>query len=144
MYGGRPLATAALIVVAAVTAAYFAVEFDRQENRVAPTTVVPETTGVPTPTITTDEFIADLAVAVVEALDLPPESEGEIVELLTDDGQPGVIVVPSPTTTTTTTAVPPPPPTTTRPRVLPTLPPISIPSADEFRDARTQQSTTIP
>jgi hypothetical protein len=133
--GGRPLGTSVLILVAAVVAAFFAVSFDRQENQTSPTVVVPDT-GPPTPTITTDEFVAEIAAAVSDALDLPPGSEDRIVEVLTDDGQPGVIVVPS---TSTTRPPPPPPPsaprrtttttTTTRPEPI-----VSVPSVDDIID----------
>lgn len=123
-HGGHPLGTALLIVTASVVASYFAVAFDRQDNRAE---TPPETTAppsVPTPTITSDEFVAQVASAVADELDLPPADEGRIVELLTDDDQPGVIVVPPttttrpPTSTTTTTTQPPPPPTTRPPRPL--------------------------
>lgn len=140
MPGSRPGATAVLVVAAAIVASYFAVAFDRQDNR--PPVYVPPTTApeAPTPTITTDEFVAQIAARVADELDLPPEDEGRIVEVLTDEDQPGVIVVtpttqPPPRTTTTTS----PPTTTSRPLG------VSVPSVGDFLDAWDRQSpTTVP
>jgi hypothetical protein len=118
----RPLSTAILIVCASVVASYFAVAFDRQENR-AETPPAPEEESPSVPTITSDEFVAQVAAAVADELDLPEADEGRIVDILTDDNQPGVIIVPPTTTTTTTsttttTTEPRPPPTTAAPRPL--------------------------
>lgn len=110
--GGWPLAVASLGLAAGIV---FGVKTVKVEQPDPPAATVPEGR-----TITTDEFVADVASAVAEELGRPltPGQQRRVVaRIVPADGQPGVVIVPSPPTTTTSTTTTAPPPTTRPPAI---------------------------
>lgn len=140
--GGWPLAVAAISLAAGVVFGVHTVQVE------APPAGREDTPVAPSPTITTDEFVAQVASAVADELHLSPRQRHRVVEVLADQGTPGAVIVePPPTTTsTTTTTTTEPPPPTTRPTI--TVDPSLVPDvADVARDALgtyTYPGTTVP
>lgn len=120
--GGWPLAVASLSLAAGVLFGVRTVQVQEVVPRPAPSTIAPGHT------VTSDQFVAQMASRIARQLrhrGIHLTSD-DVVELLTDDGDPGVVVGSAPTvpqphrrprpqrTTTTTTATT----TTTEPPLL--------------------------